>query len=1115
MRERTDVCGRFAPSPSGRMHLGNVFCAVLAWLSARSRGGRFLLRIEDLDVRRCKPEHARLLEEDLAWLGLDWDEGGRRGGPDGPYFQSECSELYAQALQMLKEHARVYPCFCSRTDLHAASAPHLSDGAVLYGGRCARLSPAEADALRRRRAPALRIAVPEESVSFTDGHLGHFSQNLARECGDFILRRSDGIYAYQLAVAVDDARMGVTQVVRGQDLLSSTPRQIFLQRLLGLPTPELQEQAAQMIADHELNVRQAEVLCKMKMRRPYTLPEMVKLTGMPEADIEKMLDDMSYTGLLEYNWENPERAKQWVLPMLVPGSAEFLNMRVSQLEEHPVYAKFFEQASKGPLSKATPMVPPGGAGIGMHVIPVEKAIDAASTSVPIEHIEHWLDKYEGKYAASTCSCRASRRVMGEGCADDPEDWCIGVGDMADYLVETKKGHYVTYDEVLEILRRAEDNGFVHQITNIDGENKIFAICNCNVNICNALRTSQLFNTPNMSRSAYVAKVKTENCVACGRCVEYCPAGAVKLGQKLCTQNGPVEYPRQELPDAVKWGPEKWDVDYRDNNRINCYDAGTAPCKTACPAHIAVQGYLKMAAQGRYTDALALIKKENPFPAVCGRVCNRRCEDACTRGRVDEAVAIDEVKKFIAQRDLDAATRYVPPVVTPTRAGGFDQKIAIIGAGPAGLSCAFYLAEKGYKPVVFEKNERPGGMLTYGIPSFKLQKDVIEAEVEVIRLMGAEFRYGVEVGRDVTLDELRAQGFKAFYVAIGCQDGRSAGIPGEDTAGVMTAVDFLHAVAENETYPVEGRAVVIGGGNVAIDVARTSVRCGAAEVSMYCLEPRESMPASAEEAAEAEDEGVAIRCGWGPKEILAEAGRVTGIVLKRCVSVFDENGRFCPRYDEADTITVPCEHVFLSIGQSIRWGSLLDGAKVELGRGGAAVADPLTYQTAQPDIFVGGDVYTGPKFAIDAIAAGKQGAESLHRFVHENASLTIGRNRRQFKELDKESLALESYDNGARQSAGMDERIDYRRSFRDAHKTFTEEQVKAETARCLGCGASVVDPNKCIGYGLCTTKCEFDAIHLNRELPECSRMVRSEDKFKAILPYMIKREMKIRFGKKDG
>lgn len=217
MRERTDVCGRFAPSPSGRMHLGNVFCAVLAWLSARSRGGRFLLRIEDLDVRRCKPEHARLLEEDLAWLGLDWDEGGRRGGPDGPYFQSECSELYAQALQMLKEHARVYPCFCSRADLHAASAPHLSDGRRTVR-RTVRAAFSRRGRSLCRQAARARSALPcrEESVSFTDGHLGHFSQNLARECGDFILRRSDGIYAYQLAVAVDDARMGVTQVVRGR-----------------------------------------------------------------------------------------------------------------------------------------------------------------------------------------------------------------------------------------------------------------------------------------------------------------------------------------------------------------------------------------------------------------------------------------------------------------------------------------------------------------------------------------------------------------------------------------------------------------------------------------------------------------------------------------------------------------------------------------------------------------------------------------------------------------------------------------------------------------------------------------------------------------------------------
>lgn len=858
----------------------------------------------------------------------------------------------------------------------------------------------------------------------------------------------------------------------------------------------------------------ASVGLAMKVRKPMTLAQLMKATGKDALALEKLLQEMSVAGILEYNWENPEHIKQYILPMFVPGSAEFTNMNREQLKEHPELGLFFERMSRLPLEKVTPMVPQGGGGIGMHVIPVEKAIETENQSVNVEHISHWLKKYEGKYAASPCSCRMSRCTMDEGCADDPEDWCIGVGDMADYLVETRRGHYVTCDEVLQILKRAEDNGFVHQITNIDGENKIFAICNCNVNVCYALRTSQLFNTPNMSRSAYVAKVDTDNCVACGRCVEYCPAGAVKLGQKLCGKDGPIAYPQHELPDAVKWSPEKWDENYRDTNRSNCYDTGTAPCKTACPAHIAVQGYIKMAAQGRYADALKLIKKENPFPAVCGRVCNRRCEDACTRGTVDQAVAVDEVKKFIAQLDLDTATRYIPPVMQPSNRGLFEQKIAIIGAGPAGLSCAFYLAEKGYKPTVFEKNAQPGGMLTYGIPSYKLENSVVQAEIDVLRQMGVDIRCGVDVGKDITLARLREQGYKAFYIAIGCQGSRKAGISGENAENVANAVDFLHMVTEHPEYRISGKTVVIGGGNVAIDVARTSVRCGAGEVAMYCLETREGMPASKEEIAEAEDEGIVIHCSWGPKEVLTENGKVGGIVLKKCVSVLDENGRFNPKYNEEETVTVACEHVLLSIGQSIVWDDLLADSKVQLGRGNGAVADTVTYQTGEPDIFVGGDVYSGPKFAIDAIAAGKEGAISIHRYVQPASSLVIGRNRRQFIELDKKNIALGSYDNAARQIPGIDESIDHRHAFRDARKTFTEEQVKVETARCLGCGASAVDPNKCIGCGVCTTKCEFDAIHLHRELPGCSTMYKAEDKIKAILPYMIKREIKIRFGKKD-
>ena len=856
-----------------------------------------------------------------------------------------------------------------------------------------------------------------------------------------------------------------------------------------------------------------DVALKMGVRKPKTIEQLMKLTKMERQPLQKLLDDMSWLGIIEYNWENldgknPAHEKRYILPLFVPGSAEFLNMRRSQIDEHPEVAAFFERMTMLPLEKITPMVPPGGAGIGMHVIPVEKAIETEQEAIGLEKISYWLHKYEGKYAKSMCSCRASRDKLGEGCGDDVENWCIAVGDMADYVVQTQRGEYITYDEAMEIFKKAEDNGFVHQITNIDGEQKIFGICNCNVNVCNALRTSQLFNTPNMSRSAYVAAVETEKCVACGRCVENCPAGAVKLGQKLCTKDGFIQYPRQELPDEVKWGPEKWSIDYRDKNRINCYDTGTAPCKTACPAHIAVQGYLKLAAQGKYREALQLIKRENPFPAVCGRICNRRCEDACTRGTVDQAVAIDEVKRFIAQQDLDAETRFVPEKVIPKVDGEFAEKIAVIGAGPAGMSCAYYLAEKGYRPTVFEKESRPGGMLMNAIPSFRLEKDVVEAEIDVLRQLGVEFRCGVEVGKDVTIAQLRQEGYKGFYVAIGLQSGGRLPVPGGDAENVISGVDFMRDVNLRDKKSLSGRVVVIGGGNIAADVARTAVRCGAENVSLYCLEGYDEMPMGEEDRSECERDGVAVYAGWGPREVSVEGGKAAGVSFVKCLKVKDENGRFAPVYDENTVQVAPCTTVLFCIGQKAEWRELLSGTAVEFDPNGTVKADPVTYQTVEADIFVGGDAFTGQKFAIDAIAAGKQGAVSLHRFV-QGATLTIGRDRRQFIELDKKSalIAVDSYDNTPRQRVGYNEAL--RNTFRDERVAFTAQQVRAETARCLGCGASIVDPNKCIGCGICTTKCAFDAIHLHREHPECSTMYKCEDKMKAILPYMIKRSIKIK------
>ena len=864
-----------------------------------------------------------------------------------------------------------------------------------------------------------------------------------------------------------------------------------------------------------LTDEEAELAVKLGVRKPKTLAEIVKLSGLEEKKCEALLEEMSRKGLLEYNWENPKHEKQDVLPMYVPGCAEFFNMNANILDSNPEMGTFFEHMSRLPLEKITPFVPEGGAGIGMHVIPVEKAIEMENESVDLEHISHWLNKYEGKYAASPCSCRRSRLTHGEGCADDPEGWCIAVGDMADYVVETQKdGRYIDKAEALEILKAAEDNGFVHQITNIDGANKIFAICNCNVNVCYALRTSQLFNTPNMSRSAYVAKVEKSNCVACGKCVEFCPAGAVKLGQKLCDKEGcEVQYPRIPLPSEQPWGEHMWSHNYRDVNRINCYDTGTAPCKTACPAHVAVQGYLKLAKEGRYDDALALIKKDNPLPAVCGHVCNRRCEDACTRGTVDEAVAIDEVKRFLAERDLNAETRYIPKKTIPSLKGGFDEKIAIIGAGPAGLSCAYYLALTGYKPTIFEKNEEPGGMLRYGIPSYKLEKDLLAAEIDVIRELGVEIRCGVEIGKDITIEELREQGYRGFYVAIGCQRGRKPGITGENAKGTYAAVDFLREAGAKESFALEGDVVVVGGGNVAIDAARISSRCVDAKISMFCLEQREHMPASKEEIAEALEEGIELNCGWGPKEVLEEDGKVVGVVFKKCIRVLDEQGRFSPEYDEEQTVTIPCKHVIFSVGQAIEWGNMLDNLDLKRRPNGGALADKLTYQTSEPDIFVGGDVYTGPRFAIDAIAAGREGAISLHRYVHENCTLTIGRNRRDFVELDKNNISVDSYDTSKRQIPAKADEKAQAATFRDLSHSLTEEQVKAETSRCLSCGASVVDPNKCIGCGVCTTKCVFDAIHLHREIPGASVMRASEDKLKYILPNMVKQSIKVKFAKK--
>ena len=867
------------------------------------------------------------------------------------------------------------------------------------------------------------------------------------------------------------------------------------------------------ILDRLLTKQEVRFMLSFRKRRVgLTTKELAKRNNLPVRKTQKIIDHLLWIGILEQNRDNEDHHIQYLVPKWVVGSGEYMVEHKTLADEHPEVATMFNLAPQEPLELAAKLVPPGGAGIGMHVIPVEKAIDAASESVSVEHLSHWLEKYD-TFCSMVCACRKAQRIRGEGVGDIEGHMCIGVGDIAEFLVESgKDARYITREEAMDIIMRAERKGYVHQITNLDGPNRIVGICNCSPGSCYGLRTSQLFNTPNMSRSAYRAHVDAEKCVACGKCVEVCPAGAARLGQKLCKADGTrVRYPMHDLPDDNVWGEDRWSPDYREKNKVNCYDTGTSPCKTACPAHIAVQGYIRMAAEGRYEEAIRLIRQDNPFPAVCGAVCNRRCEDRCTRGTIDAPVAIDEIKKFLAQWELDHPQDYKIICENGEGKEWTDYKIAVIGAGPAGLSAAWYLRMEGYPVTVFEKEERPGGMLLNGIPNFRLEKEVLEKEIEIIKNAGAEIRCGVEIGKDITLDELRAQGYKAFYVAIGLQGGRMAGVPGEDAEGVYSGVGFLRKINMDTAFRLKGDVVVVGGGNVAADVARAALRATDGKVTMLCLEQRHEMPAAKDEVAELTAEGIELKNGWGPKEIRTEDGKVTGIIFKKCVSVFDEKHRFSPKYDENHTIEIPCENVLMAIGQSAEWGGLLEGSRVVVKPNGTAAADSVTGQTAEPDIFVGGDIFHGARFAIDAIADGRQGMVSINRYVHPGQSLTIGRDLREFIELDRDDIRVDAYDNAPRQTPGM-RPGNAAKSFEDMRLPLTEEQVKKEANRCLKCGATKVDLNQCIGCGLCTTRCEFDAIHLTRDIPEASDMHKAEEMMSLVGPYAAKR-MKMIIKKK--
>ncbi|MDY4634870.1 MAG: FAD-dependent oxidoreductase [Candidatus Limivicinus sp.] len=817
-----------------------------------------------------------------------------------------------------------------------------------------------------------------------------------------------------------------------------------------------------------------DVMMHMRLEANRTAEELARRCKKDVAFVQQQLDKLMVAGVARQREVDGQIC--YYYPIWVPGIMEGILANREQCDRYPDLGACFEEYTRRRLEVLVPTLNSGKAGMSfMRVMPVMSAIENDSRTASYDEVATLIENASA-ISVGPCSCRRARRLMGEGCGHLEEDMCMYLNENAINYSNTGAHRLVSKEEAYEILRRAEDNGLVHEINQTPGFEDATAICNCCGCSCFALRIAEMFRSKNAIRSNFVARVDKEKCVACGQCVENCQTNALRLGQKRCI-NDPTIANAYDSDRAIPWDKKSYNIDYRIN-RSDVMESGTAPCKAVCPAHIPVQGYIKLASEGRYTEALELIKKENPFPAVCGRICNKVCEEACSRGIVDASVAIDDIKKFIAEKDLSAETRFVPKMLNQI-GRPYEEKIAVIGAGPAGLSCAYYLAVKGYPVTVFEKEQMLGGMLTMGIPSFRLDRAVVNAEIDVLRELGVQFRTGVAVGKDVTLDQLRSEGFKAFYLGIGASKGAGLGCPGEELGGVSTGIDFLRRVNQGEKPELGSDVAVIGGGNVAIDVARSALRLGAENVTIIYRRSRDEMPAADDEIAEAEEEGVKFRFLASPVEILGD-GKCESLKLERMeLGESDARGRRkavgTGRFE-----TVPVTAVISAIGQKIDLSGIAD---FETDKSGTVVVSLPSYQTSVADVFAGGDVVTGPKFAIDAIAAGKEGAVSIHRFVHPGQTQNLGRDNRDYKALDASTIAISvgSFDTAPRQKAASGSAAEAKKTFKDLRGTLTEEQIRKEASRCLGCGCVVIDEDLCVGCGICTTKCKFDAIRLEKTI----------------------------------
>ncbi len=493
---------------------------------------------------------------------------------------------------------------------------------------------------------------------------------------------------------------------------------------------------------------------------------------------------------------------------------------------------------------------------------------------------------------------------------------------------------------------------------------------------------------------------------------------------------------------------------------------TSSCKVGCPAHINIQAYVSLAAKGRYQDALRIIKDASPFPSICGRVCPHPCESECERDQIDQPVAIHSIERFIADLDLKADRRYLPEIKERR-----PEKVAIVGSGPAGLTCAYYLAQEGYPVTVFEKSSVLGGMLATAIPSYRLPRDVVEAEIRLIRDMGVTMRTGVEVGKDITIARLRQEGFRAFFIGIGAQECKRLDVEGEDLKGVYSALDYLRQVNLEKPMALGNDVAVIGGGNVALDAVRSARRLGASNAFVLYRRGLEEMPSRRDEIEACQEEGISLHFLTQPVRFISENGRVKAIQCVRTrLGETDKSGRRSPMPVPGSEFTVKVDSVINALGQEADWSCLTSECACRLTGWGTMKVDSLTLQSDDPDIFAGGDAVRGPQTVIEAIADGRQAAISIDRFI-KGQNLRLGRDNtlKAIKEPQKEK-----YDPAPRAPMPRLDPGPRVKNFSEVEKGLTEATAVQEGRRCISCGSC------------CIQACPYDIMQFNQEVTKATK-----------------------------